>query len=129
MTPTWLANVVAGYAVDSTATKILQQLFTNPDALPPYSLTGGVIRYKGHIWLGSNKKLQLQVMSALHNSALGGHSRFPVTHSRIKQYFAWRGMKADIHNYVSTCSVCLQAKPDRAKYPGLLSPLPVPSES
>jgi len=38
-------------------------------------------------------------------------------------------MKADVHSYVSSCSTCLQAKPDRAKYPGLLSPLPVPTSS
>lgn len=68
-------------------------------------------------------------MSAHHNSAVGGHSGFPVTHSRIKKLFAWKGIKSDIHDYVTSCSVCLQTKPDRVKYLGLLSPLPVPAES
>jgi hypothetical protein len=68
-------------------------------------------------------------MSALHNSAVGDHSGFPVTHSRIKKLFAWRGMKSDIKLYVANCTTCIQAKPDRSKYPGLLSPLPVPSEA
>lgn len=31
-----------------------------------------------------------------------------------------------VHSFVSSCSICQQAKPDRAKYPGLLQPLPVP---
>jgi hypothetical protein len=30
---------------------------------------------------------------------------------------------------VNNCTVCLQAKPDRVSYPGLLSPLPVPAHS
>jgi hypothetical protein len=38
-------------------------------------------------------------------------------------------MKSDVKAFVASCTVCLQAKPDRAKYPGLLSPLPVPAES
>jgi transposase InsO family protein len=38
-------------------------------------------------------------------------------------------MKSAIHNYVRSCSTCQQAKPDRAKYPGLLQPLPVPPQA
>jgi hypothetical protein len=35
-------------------------------------------------------------------------------------------MKSNILRWVQTCRVCQQAKPDRAKYPGLLPPLLVP---
>ena len=35
-------------------------------------------------------------------------------------------MKASVHQFVQECEICQRAKPDRAKYPGLLSPLPVP---
>lgn len=38
-------------------------------------------------------------------------------------------MKVDVWRFVQSCTVCLQAKPDRARYPGLLQPLPVPSAS
>lgn len=41
--------------------------------------------------------------------------------------FAWTGMKKMIKTHLQSCQVCLQAKPDRAKYPGLLQPLPVPA--
>jgi hypothetical protein len=37
-------------------------------------------------------------------------------------------MKQTIKAFVAAYAVCLQAKPDRAKYPGLLSPLLVPTE-
>jgi hypothetical protein len=38
-------------------------------------------------------------------------------------------MKSYVKNFVASCSVCAQAKPDRARYPSLLAPLPVPTES
>ena len=31
-----------------------------------------------------------------------------------------------VHQFVHSCTTCQQAKPERVKYPGLLSPLPVP---
>lgn len=60
---------------------------------------------------------------------LGGHSGVPVTYKRLKQLFAWQGMKTAVHNFVKACLVCQQAKPDRTKLPGLLQPLPVPTMS
>jgi hypothetical protein len=36
-------------------------------------------------------------------------------------------MKVVAKSFVASCSICQHAKPNRVKYPGLLSPLPVPS--
>jgi hypothetical protein len=57
---------------------------------------------------------------------LGGHSGVIVTHSRLKHFFAWKGMKVVAHDFVQACVICQQAKPDRSKSPGLLQRLPVP---
>jgi len=38
-------------------------------------------------------------------------------------------MKLLLKNWVQSCSICAQAKPDRAKYPGLLQPLPIPDRA
>ena len=89
----------------------------------------GIIRYKNRIWLGSNVALQQQVTSALHDSPVGGHSGAPATVQMIRSLFFWPGMRNTILQFVQSCSVCLQAKPDRARYPGLLQPLPVPSSA
>ena len=127
--PTWLTDVAEGYASDPTTRKLLQDLTLNSDSHPPYTLLNGLIHIGDRIWVGDNKTLQLRIFEALHSSAIGGHSRFPVTYSRIKKLFAWKGMKSDIKQLVASCTTCLQAKPDHAKYPGLLSPLPIPTES
>jgi hypothetical protein len=55
-------------------------------------------------------------MSALHDSAVRGHSGFPVTYRRIKSNFAWPGMKHQIREFVQGCQICQQAKPERVKY-------------
>lgn len=84
-TPDWLSEVVSGYNNDSIFAKLLQSLAVAPAAHPPYSLHNGVIRLKDRIWVGDNSALQLKILTALHNSAIGGHSGFPVTYSRIKK--------------------------------------------
>lgn len=128
-TPTWLADLVAGYDQDPDSQELLKQLAVHPDARPPFRLVDGVIRYSGRIWVGANVTLQQRIISALHASAIGGHSGFPVTHSRVKKLFCWKGLKRTVKDFVSACTICIQAKPDRSRYPGLLAPLPVPTEA
>ena len=60
---------------------------------------------------------------------MGGHSGAPVTLNKVRSMFFWPGMRKDILQFVQSCSVCLQAKADRASYPGLLEPLPVPDSA
>jgi hypothetical protein len=118
--PQWLDQVVASYTDDPQATRLISQLSVHPDAIPDYTLVNGVIRFKNRIWLGKDKDLQLQLLTAFYSSALGGHSGIPATYNKIKRYFFWSDMKADVQSFVKACSVCQQAKPDRAHYPGLL---------
>jgi len=127
--PQWLQSVTEAYAADEQAKHLLQQLAISDGSVGHYTLTQGVIRYKGKIWLGHNTALQHKVFQSLHTSAIGGHSGFPVTYARIKQLFYWPEMKLLLKNWVQSCSICAQAKPDRAKYPGLLQPLPIPDRA
>jgi hypothetical protein len=56
--------------------------------------------YRQRIWIGINAEPQQQILQALHTSALGGHSSFPVTYRKLKQLFAWQGIKAATHSFV-----------------------------
>jgi len=127
-TPVWMDRLVAGYQDDPQATQLLQQLVLSNGTSKDYSLQNGVIRYKGRIWVGNNKVAQQHIMQAMHSSGIGGHSGIHVTYSRIKQLFAWPKMKQDIQDYVKSCSICQQAKVEHVRLPGLLDPLPVPSQ-
>lgn len=55
------------------------------------------------------------------------HSSIHVTYHPIKQLVAWPGLKKSVQQLVLSYSVCLQAKPNRTRYPGLLQPLPIPA--
>jgi len=120
-TPQWLEEVVRSYDNDEKAKTMMTKLSIDSTALPGFTLHNGILKYKGRIWVGADESLQHKIMSALHASAVGGHSGVPVTHSRIKQLFAWQGMKTTIHQFVKTCTVCQRAKPDRARLPGRVS--------
>jgi len=98
-------------------------------AVPHYSLQSGLLRYKGRVWIGDDPAFQQQLISQFHSSSWGGHSGIPVTYMRIKQCFAWRGMKTTVKHFVQSCAICQQSKYDRTKSPGLLQPLPVPDSA
>jgi hypothetical protein len=125
--PQWCQSVIEGYMTDDSAKDLMSKLAVNPAAVPYFTLHDGLLRFKGKIWVGRNYKLQQLLIQALHSSAVGGHSGIPVTYHRLKHLFAWPGMKKSVIQFVSSCTVCQQAKAERVKYPGLLQPLPVPA--
>lgn len=127
--PQWLSIVSSRYDSDDYSKELLTKLSLDPIAVPHYSLTNGVLYYKKRIWVGSSPDLRLRLPAAFHSSAIGGHSGFPATYKRMKQLFAWKGMKSAVEDFVKHCQICQQSKPDRARLPGLIQPLPVPHEA
>uniref|UniRef100_A0A0A8Z196 Reverse transcriptase/retrotransposon-derived protein RNase H-like domain-containing protein n=1 Tax=Arundo donax TaxID=35708 RepID=A0A0A8Z196_ARUDO len=84
--PQWLEEVVQGYQSDPSAIEMISKLSVSPDAVPSFSFRDGLLRYKDRIWLGTNKSLQARVISAMHDTAVGGHSGVPVTYRKLKQF-------------------------------------------
>lgn len=72
---------------------------------------------------------QQHILQALHDSGIGGHSGITATYKRIQGLFAWPKMKESVHRFVQQCTTCQQAKIEHTKLPGLLQPLPVPSQA
>ena len=127
--PRWLESIVEGYAKDVTAQALLQELSLSSPNARGYSLHQGLIRYKNRLWLGNNPKAHQAILLSLHDSGIGGHSGFLGTYQRIKSLFAWPKMKEHVKTYVQQCTVCQQAKSEHIKLPGLLNPLPIPTEA
>jgi hypothetical protein len=101
---------------------MIVKLCIDPQSVPNMSLRHGILRYHNRILVGANKDLHQKLLYACHSSALGGHSGFPATYTRMKQIFAWKGMKSAVREFVSGCMTCQRAKPNRARLPGLLQP-------
>jgi transposase InsO family protein len=58
---------------------------------------------------------------------MGGHSGDDATYQRIKRLFAWKGLKAQVKDFIRQCDVCQHAKHSHSPPAGLLQPLPIPS--
>jgi transposase InsO family protein len=127
--PQWLDAVVSSYAGDPHSESIISKLLANAQSVPHFSFRDGILRYKSRIWVGPDTALHTKLIEALHTTVVGGHSGIPVTIRRLKQYFAWKGLNLSVQQFVSSCAVCQQAKPDRSKLPGLLQPLSVPDRA
>lgn len=127
--PKWLTDVLHSYATDSHAQDLLTKLSVRSDAVPHFSLRDELLRYKSRLWVGNDPSLRLQLITAMHSGLIGRRSGVPVTYRPMRQHFAWTGMKTAVHDFISSCQVCQQAKPDRSKLPGLLALLPVPDRA
>jgi hypothetical protein len=128
-TPKWMETVVEGYLKDEQTKQLLTELSVQGTNEQGFSLSDGVIRKNGKIWLGNNKEAHKAILLALHSSGIGGHSGFRATYHRVRQMFAWPGLKQAVMAYVQQCVTCQQAKSEHIKTPGKLHPLPVPPEA
>jgi hypothetical protein len=126
--PAWISYISSLYQQHPDAKDLLTRLAVTSSAADNYALRDGLIRYKGRLWLPADAAFTAKIISAFHTSPVGGHSGVPLTVSRLKSLFYWKGLKQQVHQFVKECSVCQQAKPERSRYPGLLAPLPVPDQ-
>lgn len=102
---------------------MLSQLaISSPDS-QGYALDKGLIRYNGRLWIANNSALQAKLISALHDSAIGGHSGARATYQRVKGLYYWPGMKKHIEEWAKQCQVCQQAKHENNVHAGLQQPL------
>ncbi|GJU23444.1 putative alpha/beta hydrolase fold protein [Tanacetum coccineum] len=72
--------------------------------------------------------LQEALVKHFHSSAVRGHNGVQATTKRISSFFYWKGMRKLIKQVVRTCDVCQRNKVDSSPYPGLLQPLPIPTQ-
>ena len=94
--PTWLHYVQRDYVNDSSLSKIIQPLASNPSAVPHFSWDGSSLRYKGRLVLPQSTEIKHAVFYELHASPLVGHSRFMKTYERARCHFFWKGMQREI---------------------------------
>ena len=69
-----------------------------------------------------------QLLKELHDLPTGGHPGFNRTLQTVRRRFYWRGMTADVRDYVLQCPVCQLEKGESTLPRGELQPLRVPIE-
>ena len=124
--PEWCQEVVDSYADDEQIKELLERLMIEPNGAGNYTLTEGMLRFKGRLVIRSKGDLKRIILQYLHDSLVGGHSGIQNTYLRVKQLFYWPKMKTEVKNFVLACDLCKRCKLENVTYLGLLQPLPVP---
>jgi hypothetical protein len=109
-TPAWTADIEENYENDPHYTNLLEQLLVNAQVVPNHSVHSGIVRFKCKICIGANTDLRNRILTTLHSSPIGGHSRIRATYQRVKRIFYWPALKKSIENFVTQCVVCQRAK-------------------
>jgi hypothetical protein len=124
--PLWVQEVLNSYVTDDEAQILLAELVIHSPNEQGFSVQKGVIRKGNQIWVAQNSALRTEIIDALHDSIMGGHSGSLATYHRVKRLFWWKGLKSGVKLFVQQCAVCQHAKFERVLSLGLMQPLPIP---
>ncbi|KZV27225.1 hypothetical protein F511_04678 [Dorcoceras hygrometricum] len=126
--PEWLEIQELNAAVqqDPFLGEVTHKLVTGERNVGSYSLSNGVLLHKGKIVLPRNSVWTAKILLETHATPTGGHSGAFRTLKRAAATFFWKGMKADVAQFVAQCEVCQKHKYETTKPSGFLQPLPIP---
>jgi hypothetical protein len=65
-----------------------------------------LLRLKSWIYVPPNDELSMLILSEAHRAVYMAHLRVTKMRADLKPLFFWKGMKADIVNYVARCLEC-----------------------
>lgn len=113
---------------DEKLQTLVQKVTSGKELKPGYTVISGRLFYKKRLVLPRTSSFVLVILKEYHDGFLGGHSGTLKTIKRIQRLFHWANMKSDIQRYVAECSVCQKHKYSTLKPPGLLQPIPIPTQ-
>ena len=94
---------------------------------PCWSITpDGFFRHDNLIYIPNSNNLRLCVLRYKHDHILSGHPGQSKTVDLFRHDYTWPGLCEYVKNYISSCTTCMRAKPQRHKPYGLLKQLPIP---
>jgi hypothetical protein len=86
----------------------------------------GLLRFRGRIYVPPNDELRMLILSEAHRAVYMAHPGVTKMRADLKPLFFWKGMKADIVNFVARCLECQQVKAEHRHPTGLLQPHAIP---
>jgi hypothetical protein len=86
----------------------------------------GLLRFKNWIYVPPNDELRSLILNEAHRAVYMAHPGVTKMRVDLKPLFFWKGMKADIVNYVARCLECQQVKAEHRHPAGLLQPHAIP---
>jgi hypothetical protein len=87
----------------------------------------GLWIHKGtQLWVPEDANLRKRLLKEFHDSPTAGHFGRDRTILAMKRLLFWKGMDADVDDFIGSCLACQRNKPSRTLTPGELEPLPIP---
>ncbi|XP_026459106.1 uncharacterized protein LOC113359736 [Papaver somniferum] len=123
-----VTEIIQECHLDAELSILIQKLIDSPSCKLNFSYIDGVLRYKGRIVVVPTSLWCTKLLEEFHSNPIGGHSGFLRTYKRLEHNFYRKGMKQAIKDFIPHCDVCQRNKTEVISLPGLLSPLPIPSE-
>lgn len=95
-----------------------------------YEVIQGVLYYEpdhkpGHLCIVVPESLHRTVLQEAHAGCCAGHFAFKKVYDRLRRYYWWKGMRADVHHFCRSCLVCASRKGPGRSFRPQLSPIPV----
>jgi transposase InsO family protein len=120
-----LQNFYATHPIGVTLMSKFQNL-SSPSTV--FTIKQGILYYHDRIFIPLETGFRATLLQEFHDSPLSGHSGIRGTIARLAAAFAWPNLTKDVKLYIKACLICQQSKYSTQKTPGLLQPLPIPSE-
>ncbi|KAJ4788261.1 polyprotein [Rhynchospora pubera] len=128
--PSWMEEVQLSYEGDPWIASMKAKAADQQEsANNEITNNQGLLRYRNRICVGNHGNWRTQMIKAVHDSSIGGHSGIINTYKRVKAMFFWPKLKEMVQSYVLACPNCQINKPEHTCTPGLLQPLPIPAEA
>ena len=123
--PTLEDKIRKAQSLDKDLMEIRMQ--TGENKAPDFRVDNeGTLWYKNRICVPQEGDFRQIIMDKDHNSAYSIHPGSTKMYMDLKQKYWWKGMKADIAQFVTHCDTCQRIKAEHQKPAGLLQPLPIP---
>ena len=81
----WVVEAKEEWKNDVATSNLIQQIKSDPSSLDKFCLKGDILWYKECLYLYKNSTLKHKILKELHESPIGGHSRFLKTYHWIKK--------------------------------------------
>jgi hypothetical protein len=71
--PKWIEDITSSYTTDAHCKDLIAKLTLDSNAAPNYTLKSGILGYKNKILVDPDLAPRTQLITTMHDSALGGH--------------------------------------------------------
>ncbi|KAK9155413.1 hypothetical protein Sjap_002893 [Stephania japonica] len=119
--------LVAKTLKDPFLMSIRTALMEDSTSRPGWCLRHDRLFFHSKLAISRSSSLKPKILFEFHSRPIGGHGGVLKTFKRISAEFYWVGMRSDIREYVTSCSICQANKYEKLAPDGLLQPLPIPT--